>query len=281
MKKIVLPTDFSDNAWNAIFTAVKLYKDVDCHFYLLHAYEPNSLNLLGRKSQHRLGVIYDSLSQYSAQELDKVEAYLKEHHSNPKHIFETVSKAETLEEAVNDIITSQDIDLVIMGTQGATGAKEVFLGSNTVKVLKKTKAKPILVVPMEFNFQQLKTMVFPTDFTKFYEKFELLPLIELATLWKSKINILHVSVEYVLNETQKTNKKILEERLTGLEYSHHNVPFTSNISKSVQNYLKDNEADLMGLIRYHHTFWDKIIGEPVIKKMAFHTTVPILMLPEN
>lgn len=281
MKKIILPTDFSDNAWNAIFTAVKLYKDVDCHFYLLHAYEPNSLNLLGRRGQQRLGVIYDSLSQYSIQELEKVKAYLNKHHSNSKHIFETISISETLEEAIYDVTTKQDIDLILMGTQGVTGAKEVFMGSNTVKVIKKVKSTPIIAVPSDFNFQQLKTVVFPTDFTRFCEKFELLPMIELANLWKSTIDILHVSVEYILNETQKSNKNILEERLMDIPYTYHNVPFTGNISKSIQNYLTEHSADLMALIRYHHSFWEKIIGEPVIKKIAFHSTIPVLMLPEK
>jgi nucleotide-binding universal stress UspA family protein len=281
MKKIVLPTDFSDNSWNAIFTAVKLYKDVSCHFYLLHAYEPNSLNLLGKKGQQRLGVIYDSLSQYSTQELEKVKAYLNEHHSNTKHIFETISISETLEEAIENITRKQDIDVILMGTQGVTGAKEVFMGSSTVKVIKKVKSTPIIAVPSDFNFQQLKTVVFPTDFTRFFEKYELLPLTELAKLWKSKIDILHVSVEYILNETQESNKNILEERINGVPFSYHNVPFMGNISKSVQNYLTENTADLMALIRYHHSFWEKIIGEPVIKKIAFHSTVPVLMLPEK
>ncbi|NNE78443.1 MAG: universal stress protein, partial [Pricia sp.] len=104
MKKILLPTDFSDNAWNAIFTAVKLYANVECIFYLLHAYEPNALNLLGRKSQKRLGTIYDSLSQYSEQELNKVLEYLNKNHTNPNHIFETVSKSETLTEAVTGLM---------------------------------------------------------------------------------------------------------------------------------------------------------------------------------
>ncbi len=281
MKKIVLPTDFSDNAWNAIFTAVKLYKDVSCHFYLLHAYEPSSLNLLGKKGQQRLGVIYDSLSQYSIQELEKVKEYLNEHHSNSKHIFETISISETLEEAIENITRKQDIDVILMGTQGVTGAKEVFMGSSTVKVIKKVKSTPIIAVPSDFNFQRLKTVVFPTDFTRFFEKFELLPLTELAKLWKSKVDILHVSVEYVLNETQKSNKNILEERINGIPFTYHNVPFMGNISKSVQNYLTENTADLMALIRYHHSFWEKIIGEPVIKKIAFHSTIPVLMLPEK
>ncbi len=281
MKKILLPTDFSDNAWNAIFTAIKLYANVDCQFYLLHAYEPQTLNMLGRKNQQRLGTIYDSLSQYSKQELGKVLTYLKENHHSPRHSFETFSKSETFVEAVQEIVSVWDIDTVVMGTQGATGAKEIFMGSNTVKVLKKVKNCPVLVVPSGYNFQNLKTLVFPTDYTRTYEKFELLPITELAEHWKAQIQILHVAVEFVLNDTQKANRDILEQRLGNLNFSYSNVTFDGNVAHSVQKFVSQNNADLMAMIRYHHTFWEKVIGGPVVKKIAFHSNIPVLMLPER
>tara|TARA_R110002033_G_scaffold166331_1_gene204902 strand:+ start:127124 stop:127966 length:843 start_codon:yes stop_codon:yes gene_type:complete len=279
--KIVLPTDFSDNAWNAIFTTIKLYANVPCYFYIVHAYEPNELNLLGKNSQQRLGVIYDSLSQYSEQELDKIIAYLNKNHPNANHNFEAISKADTLDEALRAIIRTKDIDLIAMGTQGATGAKSIFIGSSTVKVLKHVKGCPVLVVPTEYNFQRLKTLVFPTNFNRPYEKFELLPMTNLVSLWKAEIQILHISVEFVLSDTQKENKKILEERLTPLKYSYQNTPFEKSLSTAIEKFASNNNIDLMAMIRNHHTFWEKIIGEPVVKKTAFHSQIPVLMLPEK
>ncbi|SDE44240.1 Nucleotide-binding universal stress protein, UspA family [Pricia antarctica] len=281
MKKILLPTDFSDNAWNAIFTAIKLYANVDCQFYLLHAYEPQTLNMLSRKGQQRLGTIYDSLSQYSKQELSKVLTYLKENHHSPRHGFEIFSKSDTLENAVLDVVSEWDIDTVVMGTQGATGAKEIFMGSNTVKVLKKVKNCPVLVVPSGHNFQNLKILVFTTDFTRIYEKFELLPITQLAEHWKAQIQILHVAVEFVLNDTQKANRHILQQRLGDVNFSYSNVTFESNVAHSVEKFVSQNNVDLMAMIRYHHTFWEKVIEEPVVKKIAFHSNIPVLMLPER
>ncbi len=280
MKNILLPTDFSDNAWNAIFTAVKLYADVESRFYLLHAYEPNALNMLGRKDQKRLGTIYDSLSQYSEQELGRVLGYLIKNHGNPKHRFETVSKSNTLQDAIREIISEQDIDLIVMGTQGATGAKQVFMGSNTVKVLKQVENCALLVVPSEYNFQTLKTVVFPTDFMKKYGKYQLRPLTELALLWKAEVKIMHVAVEFRFNDQQKLNQKLLKERFEGLALVFHNLDFEGDIAPTLQNFIKDAQIDLLSLVRYHHSFWEKFIAEPVVKKMAFHTEVPLLILPE-
>ncbi|MEH6619194.1 universal stress protein [Maribacter arcticus] len=280
MKKIVLTTDFSENSWNAIFTALKIYADVDCHFFLLHAYEPSTLNLLGTKSQQRLGVIYDSLSKHSEQELEEMFKYFEINHKNPKHKFTTISKSETLEEAVKEIVSQNDVDILMMGTQGATGAKEVFLGSNTVKVLKTIKNIPIFAIPSGFNFQKLRTIIFATDFTKPFNKNELNQITELANLWKAQIEIVHVAIEFNLNDTQNTNKAILKERFAGLDYQFKNVPFEISISHSIDAYVGNKDSCILSIIRHQHTFWEKIIGEAVIKKIAFHSNIPVIFLPQ-
>ncbi|MFT5735980.1 MAG: nucleotide-binding universal stress UspA family protein [Maribacter sp.] len=280
MKKILLPTDFSDIAWNAIFTAVKLYANMECEFYLLHAYEPQALNMLGSKGQQRLGIIYDSLSEYSKQELDKILIYLKENHHNPKHSFEIVSKSDTLEEAIVALTTETDIDLICMGTKGATRAKQVFIGSNTVKVLKKISNCAILAVPDDYNFQALKTLAFPTDFSKKYEKNQLLPMIELASLWKTKIQVVHVAVEFELNEQQLINQKLLKERLDVLDVTFYNIDFEANVEQTLEKFMDDAQVEMMAIIQYHHSFWEKIIAEPVVKKISFHTKALLLILPE-
>lgn len=280
MKYILLPTDFSDNAWNAIFTAVKLYADVKCRFYLLHAYEPKAMNLLGRKSQLRLGTIYDSLSHHSKQELEKILAYLKENHSNPNHSFEIISKSDTLEDGIRITLSAHDIDLIVMGTQGATGAQQVFMGSNTVKVLKRVEHCAVLVVPSEYNFQVMKTVVFPTDFMKKNEKHQLQTLTELALLWKADILVVHVALEFTLSNQQKINQKLLKDRFEGLDLTFQNIDFEVDISHTLEKFMDLAGIDLMAMVRYHHTFWEKVIDEPVVKKLAFHTKVPLLILPE-
>ncbi|MGO4919572.1 universal stress protein [Maribacter spongiicola] len=280
MKKILITTDFSDNAWNAIFTALKIYTDVECHFYLLHAFEPSPVNLMGSKTQQRLGVIYDSLSKYSEKELEEMLSYLKINHKNAKHQFTTLSKPGNLEDAVESVLNENDIDMLIMGTQGATGAKEVFLGSNTVKVLNLIKSIPILVVPTGFNFQSLKSILFATDFSAPYTKNLFDPIIELNKLWNANIEIVHVAIEFNLNDNQDAHKEILKERLSGFDIKFKNIPFENNISKSIDLYAKDKESSLLSIIRHQHTFWENVIGEPVVKKIAFHSKIPVLFLPQ-
>lgn len=280
MKNILIPTDFSDNAWNALFTATKLYADIRCHFYLLNAHEPNFTNLLSNKGEQRLGIIYDSMEAYSNQELDKVLDYLKKNHKNKKHRFDRISFTEDLVTAIAETLLKKDIDSIVMGTKGATGAKEIFIGSNTVKVIKAIRNRPIVAVPESYDIQSLRQIIFPTDFTRTYENFELQPMVALSKLWQAQILVFQVGQEFLMSDTQITNKEALTKRLEGTTHSFHQVKFKSGVAKAIDDFAEEKEADMIALIHYRHTFMEKLTREPVIKKVAFQTEVPLLVLPE-
>ena len=280
MKNILLPTDFSDNAWNAIFTALKMYAEIECNFFLLNTYEPKFANVLGTKSKERLGVIYDSLSKNSELQLDNILEYLKKNHDNPNHTFERISISNGIEHAINQLVIEKEIDLIIMGTKGATAAREIFMGSNTVKVIKKVRSCPIIAVPHEFDFKVLKLVVFPTDFTRSYSKTELNPLVDLVTLWKAEILILQVAQEFNLSDLQEANRKMLSKRLGTISHSFHKVEMWNSVAEATNDFAIENRVDLIALIHYPHTFIEKLTREPVIRKMGFHTKVPLLVLPD-
>ncbi len=280
MKNILLPTDFSDNAWNAIFTGLKMFQTVDCNFILLNTYEPKLANLMGNKSKERLGVIYDSLSENSKLQLDKTMQYLHENHSRSNHKFESVSISNDIEHAINQMVVDRDIDLIVMGTKGATGAKEVFMGSNTVKVIKKVRMCPIIAVPHNYDFKALKSVVFPTDFTHPYSKSELKPLIDVVGLWNAEIAILQIAQEYELHDEQKRNLKQLSNRLQDVKHSFHKVEMWNNVAEATNKFAGENDMDLIALIHYPHTFMEKLTREPVIRKIGFHAKVPLMVLPD-
>ncbi len=280
MKNILLPTDFSDNAWNAIFTGLKMFQTVDCNFILLNTYEPKLANLMGNKSKERLGVIYDSLSENSKLQLDKTMQYLHENHSRSNHKFESVSISNDIEHAINQMLIDRDIDLIVMGTKGATGAKEVFMGSNTVKVIKKVRMRPIIAVPYNYDFKALKLVVFPTDFTHPYSKSELKPLIDIVSLWKAEIAILQIAQEYELHDKQNRNLKQLSNRLQDVKHSFHKVEMWNNVAEATNKFATENDMDLIALIHYPHTFMEKLTREPVIRKIGFHAKVPLMVLSD-
>ena len=280
MKNILLLTDFSDNAWNAIFAALKMHEHIKCNFYLLNTYEPSFANILGDKSKERLGVIYESLAKNSSIELDKILQYLVVNHNNKNHTFEKLSISDDIINAVNEVCTEKDIDLIVMGTKGATGAKEIFMGSNTVELIKKVNHCPIFAVPSKHDFKDMDTILFPTEFTRPYTKYELKPLIELATVWNSEILICYVAQEFTLLEEQITNKEVLTKRLGKVAHSFHNVELQATVADSISSFAKDTMADIIVMINYEHTFIEKLTREAVVKKVGFHSKIPLLVLPQ-
>lgn len=280
MKNVLLLTDFSDNAWNAIFAALKMHEHITCNFYLLNTYEPSFANILGDKSKERLGVIYESLAKNSSIELDKILQYLEVNHNNKNHTFEKLSISDDIVTAVNEICTEKDIDLIVMGTKGATGAKEIFMGSNTVELIKKVNHCPIFAVPSKHDFKDMDTILFPTEFTRPYTKYELKPLIELATVWNSEILICYVAQEFTLLEEQVTNKEVLTKRLGKVAHSFHDVELQATVADSISSFAKDTMADIIVMINYEHTFIEKLTREAVVKKVGFHSKIPLLVLPQ-
>ncbi len=280
MKHILLPTDFSDNALNAIHCAIKMYKEERCCFYILNAYTLSSSNLIGRRTTGRLGTLYEAIEEDSEKELQRLVDDLQKNKSNLNHTFYTISKPDTPLGAIKEIIAQKDIDLIVMGTKGATGAKEIFMGSNTVKVIMAINKCPVLAVPGSCAFKGLKKLMFPTDFTRPFSKQELYGLIDLAKLWKPNIRIFHMTKDIPLTEEQTSNKKTLKEFFIGLDYNFYIGILDKTITEYIQKFVEEKQADMVALLHYKRTFLEKLTEKSVIKKVGFETKVPLLVLPE-
>ncbi|MEO8934832.1 MAG: universal stress protein, partial [Xanthomarina sp.] len=208
MKKILLPTDFSENSWNAISYALHLFKDEQCAFYLLNTYTPIVYHMeYVVLSPSQLG-LEDVVKEQALKGLENFEKRISEQFSNPKHSFKSQAVFNTLTSEITDQVKEHQIDYVIMGTKGATGAKEVLFGSNTVHVFKQVKC-PVLAVPDSFNFEKLNHILFPTDYEIDYKNKQVKPLVELSEKHQAKINILNVSYGRELTSDQKKNKATL------------------------------------------------------------------------
>jgi nucleotide-binding universal stress UspA family protein len=280
MKNVLLLTDFSKDAWNAIFMAVKLYADMECKFYVLHTYEPKQENITGFKSSTRAGVVYQSLLEASVGQLGEVMEYLEENHKNPKHSFEKLSIAGGLVETIKDLLPRYDLDTIFMGTKGSTGAKEIFMGSNAVKVIKHIKNCAIVVVPESYDFQRLGSLVFPTEYAHFFPKNVLRPLLKLIKLWNSEVKIFHVAQTFSLLDIQKANKEILKKRFEGDTTSFHRVIIKTTVAEAIRQFAEEEKANLIVLTNYSHDFFDGLTQEPVVKKVTFRTEIPLMVLPD-
>ena len=277
MKRIILPTDFSDNSINAIRYAMKLFQDEECTFYLMNTYTPaiyQTEYVLHSPGQIGLGDIYQSDSQDQLEELEK---RLNKEFKNPKHEIITHSAFNILVDEVLSMTENEEAGLVIMGTQGASGAKEIFLGTHTVHVIKKSKC-PVIAIPAEFEFEAPKSVLFPTDYEVEYDSEEMSELLSLLQQQKSFVHVVHVSTGYGLTDLQVENKKRLDQLLSDIPHKFYDLP-GQEIIEGINNFQKEFDIQMLVMIQNKHTFLERLFIEPIIKKIGFHVSIPFMVLP--
>lgn len=275
MTNILLPTDFSDNAWSAIIYALKLYANEHCTFYLLNSTKLNSSRMASFSNK-----LLTTMRDNAKKDLLELKAQVAEVNANANHEFEVLLNIGDLDDAVEGAIEKYNIDLVIMGTKGATGAKEIFIGSNTTKIIKKIKSCPLLMVPDNYEFVAPKQIAFPTDFSRDCDARELHFLKRMADLYNSKIRIVHINERQRLTETQEKNYTILQQYLGEYEHSFHWIPDYTSKAEEIKNFVDELEVDMLAMVHYSHSFIERIAREPVIKKIGFQPTIPFLVIPE-
>lgn len=277
MIKIILPTDFSDNAYNAITYATQLYKDVEATFYLLNTYTPTVYQpeyIIHSPGQIGLGDLYQKNSET---QLETLKTRIAKEFANEKHTFFTHSAFNLLVNEIAEIIKNENADLVIMGTQGATGAKEIFLGSHTVQVLKKVNC-PLIIIPSNFVYENPKEIMFPTDYEVVYQRDQLKELLSIAENHQSSIEVIHVAEGYELKETQERNKQKLDVVLGKIAHLHHDLP-NQTVIAAINSFQMKKRMNLLVMIKNKHTFFERLFIEPVIKKISFHVTIPFMVIP--
>lgn len=276
VRRILLPTDFSDNTWCSIIYALKLFKDESCKFFLLNAKEIDAASLPSMSSELNKGI-----REKHVKELNDLKEQLEMTNTNANHEFYVAFKMDGLVNAIKSMVQDFDIDLVIMATRGASGAKGFFFGSNTIRVVNHLNQCPVLIVPEEFDYVIPKQIAFPSDFHRFYNNSEIGPLSDIAELHNSKIRIAHINTEKRLNEIQEYNLETLKEYLDGFEFNLHWMPDFAKKSEAINIFIQELGIDILAMVNYKHSFIEKIIKEPVIKKLGFHPTIPFLVIPSK
>ena len=278
MSRILLPTDFSQNSIEAIRYALNIYKNIKATFYLLHTYTPpiyQTEYIIGSPGQIGLG---DVFQENSMTQLEKLKNLLEHQYQNPNHTFIVHSAFNTLISEVLETVTAENIDVIIMGTKGVTGANDILFGTHTVHVIKKANC-PVIAVPPNFEYEAPLEILFPTDYEIEYKKVNIKSLLAIATQHGSRINVMHVSTGYDLTEIQEKHKIELK-KILGTYALLHEVP-DNNIIEAINEFQVKYKINLLVMVKNKHTFLERLFIEPIIKKIGLHINVPFMVLPQN
>jgi nucleotide-binding universal stress UspA family protein len=280
MKKILVPTDFSSCADNALDFAVQSAKILTTELVLLHVFD-----ITGYIYPGSVGTDFEYEESLLDEAIDKL-AELKNKIEKEEEI--TVSTLVYKGNVTVGILKTVDdlgSDFIIMGTVGASGLKEKLIGSETAAIIGKTRV-PILVIPEQYKWKKPKEILLTIN--HFEEEPAFLDYIfEIAYLFSANINAIvftnsddeEVIIVDHSNDAFQYEKKI-KERYKVEAFSLRELS-GSGFENTLEEYIEQHNIDLLAMVTYKRSFFYRLFHPSISKRMSYHTKIPLLIFPRK
>ena len=276
MRVIIVPTDFSDNAFNALSCAQQYFKYEKCKIIIVHTYADEVY-------ENEAVVSRDILEEYKTikhKETEKSLAIVLEQamalDPNPHHELETAAIFGTLVDEVNRLVNSENADVVVMGSQGKTANRTITYGSNTLQVIKYVKC-PVLGIPLGYNYERPERILFPSELMIPYKNRELKLISCMAKSFRSELQLLYISNFDRLSLRQEDVKSGWEYRFRESEqtYARHDE---GDIAQIINNTISSNLINMVVLVNSKHTYMETLLHTSAIDNVGLNTKIPFLIL---
>ena len=278
MKQILLPTDFSENAYNAMSYALQLYKDVKCKFYILHTYTPTVTSRGSNVDTSSPLVLKDVVKEIAERKLKKIQDELNKKFNNVNHTFITALSYNLLIPEMKSVIKEKDIDLIIMGSKGTTSAKETFIGKNTMYAIKKLQS-PVIAIPSRFKYEKPRGVVLPADY-KFSKSNKCLLLIK-------ELCEAHDFRSHILNDYNHTLEEKQKQLANFLDVFFKDNPHLSKTGErldlidTIDAFEAKQKVNFLIMIHNKHNFFENLLFKPVVNQIVYDTNVPFMVIPSE
>ncbi|MDN3724184.1 universal stress protein [Aequorivita sp. SDUM287046] len=279
MKKVLIPTDFSENAYAALLYITKLYRDEPLQITLLHSFGEEVGKLTSRVDIGRSESIIEKLYRQSDEDGLALVKQIKLDSPKIAHSYEVISTPAALSNTINTLVATEGMDLVVMGSKGRTSTEDILMGSTTIKITKSIEACPLLIIPRNIDFVVPINIAFATDYKDFYPISSLKPIVRLVRQYDSIIHLVHVGGEKEMDVAQKQNLENFKNDLTEYDSEFHFIPKKENISKTLHTFIDGHNIDLFALVYHKHAFLKQLFREPVVNRVGKHAHVPTLVVP--
>ena len=280
MITILVPNDYSKNADHALRFAMQLASKRSVR---LVVFQVGELLILTSIPHH----LYQQL--YSEKVKEKVQG-LKHHVDSMILGFELPNlnleydwvDDSDFQDALEKAIEKHKPELIVMGTKGASGIAKVLMGSNTVNAIENSNI-PILAIPENVELNFIKSVSYASDLQQITGEMKV--LVRFAKHFDWAIRIFHVLTNYP--EWVDTSKENMEVIISGLKETYPEQAFSieliptkkeTDIVKGIELYVKKFKPDVLVMFPSELTFLDKLLRPSNTEEMAFHSTVPLLVI---
>ncbi len=263
MKKIIVPLDFSDDSVNALDFAVGVAKETDAEILMLNVIKTSRFDFFKGVENVATKGDFETLINKFGDFKGKIQYKIR--------------KGKVYREIVEEAIESKAF-LIIMGSHGISGFEEVWIGSNTFRVVSEAPC-PVITLRKEFEKRKISKIVLPIDTT--FESRQKIPMtVEIAKLFDAEIHIRGVCVNEVENELIKVKKyvaqtaEVIEKQ--GVSKIVTSVVEGKNKSKMTLDYANQISADLISIMTEQEEDFSLNLMGSYAQYMVHHSNVPIL-----
>jgi nucleotide-binding universal stress UspA family protein len=271
MKKILVPTDYSDCANFAAEVAKEIALKSNAELYFLHLEEvvPEVVHVLqhtDRLHEPKVGKARYQLQQQAEQaEREGLTAH-------------AIFVGSDREEHIEDYVKSYDIDFVVMGSHGASGIREAFLGSKTQKVIRHVQV-PVLVIkkPWEGPFSP-ERIVFASTFREDVTT-QLKQVVNFAKLWNAKVDLVFINLlNHLIDEFEAQKQMRIQMKEAGITGCTLNVSETNDEEFGIMKFAESIDADVIAVVLDTPTGITSLFSSSVAEKLVNHSQIPILVM---
>lgn len=276
MRNILIPTDFSENAMNAVNYALELFKYETSNVYFLHTYQDEVYKEIELLKTESIESLIEERRIMANQQLESLLKVVKNTYHNPRHKYKSISSYNALVDEIDLISEGKNIDFIVMGTKGKTDDRSITFGSNTLQVLRYVSV-PVLSIPSHYKYTQPKHILFPTNYMIPYKRRELKMLCEMASPYRAEINMLYISKSKKLSRRQEDNKHFLSQELHKNELTFKTIE-SKNMVNSIFTHIKEYNIDMLVMVNTRHSYLEHMLFQSTIDEMSLNLDIPFLAL---
>lgn len=271
MVNILVPTDFSDLSKVAIEYAVKMANKFNGNVTLLHVIANVAVPIRSDLSS-RIKMVARELIAKAEGDFVPILKQANKFNKTSNPIVHKIEMGDSFSAIVQSFAKKNRSGLIVMGTRGASGVKKYVLGSNTVSILGGSQI-PVLAVPESAEFKSLKNVAYASDM-KHLER-EVKTMLPFLTIFDSTLHVFHVAEKG--SDTEALQKKI-KDILKKVDYRKSTVTVQSGkkVEGAIDSFVQELNADMLSMFTHEQSFFGKLFGKSMTKKMAFHSSVPLL-----
>jgi nucleotide-binding universal stress UspA family protein len=277
--KILFPTDFSEAADHAFIYALQFADKINAEIATVHVYDLPEI---------RAGHLHNTMRKvYESITLEQFESY-KDHiphlreiaeknnlrHIQVKHSMVAISTHGIVQTIVREG-KKANADMIVMGTTGASGLKEVFLGSIAAEVLENATS-PVLAIPVNAHFDgKIDKVAFATEYSM-HDQGALKSTIHFAELLGARVYVVHVDTAHteLYAHPMDSFKDGFKER----ENISWEVVDHTGVEEGLVDFMIANHIDILAMHVKKRNFIEELFTTSLAKKMANRRTVPVLAL---